>query len=239
MQNPPILGIGSKTMQRILPFISLPLLCGAAFLILSHNSAFAASQAEQATQLLARSQVLDAKCKFLTNEEHDELSSLVAKAELALAHRTSIDITKQTLAAGRVQGQGATCNDSERADISNILSSARQAAAAAPKVEVVQSPLPKPKITLKAKRIKVALIAAVEAPKKPQVKMKSALLQYASITEKYYLARRCGSMSARQIQSLYSNVVDSHHAVLSDFGRNAVANVMQQSESKANELSCG
>jgi hypothetical protein len=225
-----------EMMQRSSFYISLPLIISTALLGLGHRQAFAAeSQAELATQLLARSQTLDTKCNFLASAEHDELTSLVARAELALAARTSVDATNQALARGRSQGQLATCTDSEKADINNILNSARQAAnMVVPKVEVAAvQPAAKPK------RTKLVEPVTAQPVKKPQAKLKSSLFQYASITEKYYLARRCGSMSSRKIQSLYSMVVDTHHTVLSNFGRAAVANVMQQSESKANEQSCG
>jgi hypothetical protein len=235
-------GAREQIMQRHSVFISLPILCGAAFLSFGQSQAFAArTQAEQATQLLARSQVLDSKCSFLTSSEHEQLSALVARAELALAGRTSVDITKQALARGRLEAQSASCTDAERADLNTILNSARQAANMAPKAETkveVAATQPEVKPVAKAKRVKVMVPVSTVQIKKPQVKMKSGLLQYASITEKYYLARRCGSMSSRQIQGFYKSVVNSHQQVLSDFGRATVANVMQQSESKANSQSC-
>jgi hypothetical protein len=237
-------------MQRQSIFISLPIICAISYLGAGQRSAFAGdTQAEQATQLLARSQVLDSKCSFLASSEHEQLTNLVARAELALAGRIGVDTTKQALARGRAEGQAATCTESERADLNNILNSASQAASMAPKTEpkmevaaAQQEPQvkaePEPKPVAKTKRVKVVLPASTQPVAKPKTKTNAALLQYASITEKYYVARRCGSMSSKQIQSFYQSVVSSHQQVLSDFGRSAVANVMSQSESKANAQSC-
>jgi hypothetical protein len=232
-------------MKRQSIVISLPLICAAAFMGLGHPQAFAGeSQAEQATKLLARSQVLDSKCNFLSSTEHEQLTNLVARAELALAGRTSVDVTKQALATGRAQGQAASCTETERADIRMIFGSASQAASMAPKPEPKQEvamaqPAPEPKMIAKPKRVKVLLPFSTEPLKKTKSKSNAALMQYASITEQYYVARRCGSMSAKKMQGFYQNVVSTHQQVLSDFGRSAVASVMQQSESKANAQSCG
>jgi hypothetical protein len=183
----------------------------------SHASAVEVA-AEQATELLAKSQALDAKCKFLNSDERDELSSLVARAELSLAQRESVALTKMALARGRKAGNGATCSAAERADISSILVAARTAAAKVPQVNA------------KAPR--------QSAPRNNPPQSKASLASYARMTQTYYLARRCGSMSPRAIANFYRTIVRTHHQALSSFGRAAVASVMQQSESKARAQRC-
>src|SRR5580765_2805536 len=64
---------------------------------------------ERALELLAKSVVVDNKCSVLTMSERDELSSYVAKAEVAAAERTTVDVTRSALSAGQSQGQAETC----------------------------------------------------------------------------------------------------------------------------------
>ncbi len=232
-------------MSRGILLINITFVLAATALLSTQPQAFADDmQAQQAIKLLARSESLDSKCKFLNPVELDELTALMARAELALAKRTSVDVTKSAMAMGHVSGKGATCTEAEHTDLNLILSSAKQAAAQAT-VPLVQEqvatimpskPTEKP---IKTPRIKIILNADAAAEPKIKSSAKAGLAQYASITERYYLARRCGSMSAREISGFYQTVVNTHQAVLSTFGRNAVASVMQQSESKANAQSCG
>ena len=91
--------------------------------------------AEQATQLLARSQALEEKCKFLTAAQREELSAFVAKAEVAMVAKSSVNSTKSLITIGRAQGKSATCTDAERADLIDIISAAQQATSR--KIEVV------------------------------------------------------------------------------------------------------
>lgn len=229
-------------MRRGILLINLTFIVAATGLFAAGQPAFADdAQAQQAIELLARSQTLDTKCRFLNAVDHDELSSLVARAELALAQRTTVDLTKQALTNGRNAGKNATCTDSERTDLAMILSSAKQAAAQGPTPAqpVAELTPAKPAVKgMKSSRMKMALSVAAPVKSKPSSRAESGLLRYASITERYYLARRCGSMSPRAISGFYQTVVNTHEAVLSSFGRAAVARVMQRSESKANAQSC-
>jgi hypothetical protein len=197
--------------------------------------------AELAASLLAKTQAADAKCKFLSKAEHDEISIFVARAEVALASRESISATKLALSRGAAAGRQVQCDAAERADISNVLSAARAAVSPAPARAAPAKPL-SPKVIVQAA---AKVEPAATKPKKTMVmsetisvKKQSGLKAYASLTERYYLARRCGNMSQRQIANFYQSVVNTHHQVLSSFGRGAVANVMHQSESKASGKSC-
>ncbi len=232
-------------MRRGTLLINITFVVAAMALLSSQQRAYAdETQAQQAIKLLARSQALDSKCKFLSSADRDDLSGLMARAELALAKRTTVEITKNAMASGHASGKNATCTESEHADLNAILSFAKQAtvratvapakeqvAVAAPAISVVQS--------LKTPRIKIMLDADTQTALGTTLPVKAGLAQYASITERYYFARRCGSISSREISSFYQTVVNTHEAVLSTFGRSAVATVMQQSEAKANAQSCG
>jgi hypothetical protein len=194
--------------------------------------------AEQATQLLARSQAMEEKCKFLTSVQRDELSAFVAKAEVAMVAKSSVKATKALISNGRAKAAGASCNDAERADIVDIISAAQQAISR--KVQIVQAPVPNKPIVVatqieKPKPVTAILKKPVDVKPSP---VKSGLSQYAQLTQRYYLARRCNSMSSGSINSLYKNVVSTHRSVVASFGVPAVRAVMQQSENQANGARC-
>ena len=224
-------------------FIS-PLLISSALVLLQSPSNAAAVGAEEATRLLARSQALEAKCKFLTSSQHDELSGFVAKAEIAMVAKSSTANAKSIIASGRAIGRSAVCNNQEHADIIDILSAAHQATSG--KVQIIAAPTPQP-----VEKKPVAIVAQAERPlfvrpleiaPKPTVEpfpTTDALNHYAALTQHYYLVRRCHTMSLAPIASLYKDVVSSHHTAVASYGVPAVRAIMKQSESKAKASSCG
>jgi hypothetical protein len=225
--------------------LATSLICLSLFLATSSPVLAIEVAAEQATELLAKSRAVDLKCNFLTSTERDELSSLVARAEVALAQRESVAITKQVLARGNAAGKKAVCSPSQQAEVSSVLSAARTAAAQAPTMQAQIAQIPKAaSIVPAAKPKKIRVAANIMVPQAKVTKLKPAtaptagLANYASITERYYLARRCGSMSGSAISSLYQTVVSTHHRVLSKFGRGPVANVMHHSEAIAKAQRC-
>jgi hypothetical protein len=213
-------------MRRATLLISFPFILSASVFFGQSQAMATQAPAEQATELLAKSQALDAKCKFLSNAERDDLASLVARAESSLTQRESVELTKQALARGHKAGNSARCSAAEHTDILNILVVARAAAAQTP--HVVSQP--------KKMRVMDKVESVPRNVSPPQ--SNANLASYAKMTQTYYLARRCGSMSPRAISNFYRTIVSMHHKVLSSFGRAAVASVMQRSESKAGAQRC-
>jgi hypothetical protein len=203
----------------------------ASFSISSQTSA-ASVAAAKATEMLARAQAVQQKCKFLNATQQETLSSFVARAEIAMVSKSSTKATKSIIADGRAQGQKATCSDTERTDILDIINAAQQATAAANPSLAKPASVKKPNVTI--------LAAKKSAPEPVQKRGPAGgLAQYAQLTKRYYLARRCNSMTANAINSLYRNVVATHRKVVSNFGVPAVRSIMQQSEQRANQSSCG
>ncbi len=188
--------------------------------------------AEQATEMLARAQAIQQKCKFLTASQNEELSSFIAKAEIAMVSKSSTKFTKTIIANGRAQGQKAACSDVERADVIDVIIAAQQATAGNKAAESKPVRIEKPILIIPATKKSTS-----EPKQKPA--HADGLAQYAQLTKRYYLARRCNSMSMGSINSLYKSVVATHLNVVSNFGAPAVRNVMQQSEQSANQSSCG
>jgi hypothetical protein len=203
-------------------FASIIIIAG--FSTASQTSA-ATVAAAQATEMLARAHAIQQKCKFLNARQNHVLSNFVAKAEIAMATKSSTTLTNRIIANGRSQGQKATCSNVERADIIDIIKAAQQATASSRPLKTQKS---------------VRLIPTANKPNRLQKLFSTnGLAQYAELTKRYYLARRCSSMSASSINTLYRNVVATHRNVLSNFGVPVVRAIMRQSEQRANQSSCG
>ena len=202
--------------------VAVGLLC----LALLPNAKAETVGAEQATELLARSEALEAKCKFLTGAQHEDLSSFLARAEVALVAKTSVDTAKAVLARGRSAGQTATCSDAEHADMINVLAAATEASGAAPHRNMVAD---KPAATR-------PLILFERQPTKTYAK--PALQNYASMTLRYYLERRCNNMQPSAMASFYQNIVSTHKQVVAQFGAATIAPIMAESQARAAAMSC-
>jgi hypothetical protein len=117
-------------------------------LVLTSTMAMAATPpAEMASEMLARAQSVDVKCNYLKAVDRDMLSSLVARAEIALANRESVEATKATMLRGHDEGKAAICNSSENEQVMNILNAAKQASAnieQKPAAAVAAAPPPEP-----------------------------------------------------------------------------------------------
>ena len=78
---------------------------------------------ERALELLAKSTVVDSKCNVLTVSERDELSTYVAKAEVAGAEKTTLAVTRSALTSGRKEGQAAPCGTEANNEVRETLMS--------------------------------------------------------------------------------------------------------------------
>ena len=105
-----------------LPLLALPFAALASKPALAETVGF-----ERALELLAKSVVVDNKCNVLTVSERDELSNYVAKAEVAAAERTTVDVTRSALSAGQGQGRAETCGDEASQEVKATLIAAREA----------------------------------------------------------------------------------------------------------------
>lgn len=216
-------------MHSISRLITLPLLLIP--LITSANAE--ALSPEQATELLAKSQTIDKKCNFLSSAERGVLSNLVARAEIALASQQSVADATAALTRGKATGKAATCSETERVEVSSILGAAQIASAQVPTAAPVPQSEPAPVQIIVKKPI-----ALKRGVKKLKLNESSALVSYSSLTQRYYLQRRCGSISAKAIKALYQNVVVIHQRTLLTFGKASTAAAMRRAEAQANAQSC-
>ena len=195
-----------------LPILALPLAA------LTSKPALAETVGlERALELLAKSVVVDRKCNVLTLSERDELSTYVAKAEVAAAEKTTVGATRSALSVGQSQGRTAICGAVASQEVKETLVAAREAInAAEPNDGSAAEP---------------ARTVATPAPR-------GGLSAYGRIIETYYLERRCTFLSRRKMNSFYKAVVRSHRAVISQFGKSAVSKVMKSAEARSNYQRC-
>ena len=195
-----------------LPILALPLASLASKPVLAETVGL-----ERALELLAKSVVVDNRCNVLTLSERDELSNYVAKAEVAAAEKTTVDVTRSALSAGRSEGLATVCGSGASQEVVETLTAARDAINAA---EQDDSAVAEP-----------ALAVPTPAPR-------SSLSVYGRIIETYFLERRCTFLSRRKMNSFYKAVVRDHQAVVSEFGKSAVSKVMKSAEARSNHQSC-
>jgi len=189
-----------------LPILALPLAALASKPALAETIGL-----ERALELLAKSVVVDNKCNVLTVSERDELSNYVAKAEVAAAEKTTVDVTRSALSAGRSQGVAAPCGSGSSHEVKETLTAARDAINAVEEDNYTAAPMPA---------------------------YGASLSVYGRIIETYYLERRCAFLSKRKMNSFYKAVVRSHRAVISEFGQSAVSKIMKSAEARSNYQSC-
>ena len=224
------------------PSIVAPFLLTFAFMAHATHGFAGVIGAEEATKLLARSQAIEEKCKFLTSSQHDELSAFVAKAEIAIVAKSSASSAKSIISAGRSLGRSAACSEAEHADVMSIIGAAQQATSTSAKIVTV------PKLQQEPVALNVApkksLVIAKPSDKEPKaisahIVETGSLSHYAQLTQRYYIARRCNTMSYASITNFYKDVVTTHKNAVASFGVPAVRSVMNQSASKADATSCG
>ena len=227
-----------------------PLLVSFAFTAQQSAGFAAAIGAEEATKLLARSQSLEENCKFLTASQSDELAAFVAKAEIAMVAKSSAASAKSLIAEGRAQGRSAPCSDSEHADVVSIINAAHRATSNSAQMVAKIKPVLEPVApNTSPKKIAVGFVKVDTPDRVKPIEKKAKIIsarivqsgglsRYAALTQRYYLARKCNSMSFASITSLYKDVVATHKNAVASFGVPTVKSVMSQSASKATGLSC-
>jgi hypothetical protein len=195
-----------------LPFLALPLAAVGAKPALAETVGL-----ERALELLAKSVVVDNRCNVLTVSERDELSTYVAKAEVAAAERTTIAVTRSALSAGQSPGRAETCGSEASQEVKATLTAAREAINAAEQGDV--------------SAVEPARAVALPAPR-------GGLSVYGGIIETYYLERRCAFLSRRKMNFFYKAVVRTHRAAISEFGKPAVSKIMKAAEARSNYQNC-
>ena len=205
----------------------------------------------QALRILAQARAMDAKCKFLGDSGHMELSDYVAKAEVATAARQGVEAADDALKSGARAGKASSCDPESGDLVTAALQAAREAMRQARTVQPVQAPrqaaarpaAARPKernvrLVPHGKR-KSALTAYVHPPRRKHAAAPAGIKRYVAMTSDYYLARRCKTLGYGQAMRLYKRVKSAHYALIRSAGPAAVARAKARAIAMAARRSCG
>ena len=217
-------------------------------LLCATGSSFAdGTPAEQAAQMLARVQTVDMKCSYLNAADKDALSNLVARAELALATRESVEATKATLQRGHAAGLAATCNANEKQAVVSILGAARQAsvpqaskstnsmALTAPPVAADVAPVPLVAAKVAVPPVEKTKLSAQtkiveQQPVKPLVQKSKPIQPKLQIAKPAQIAQAPRVLKPRQVQANsnglqhYAQITEAYYLALRCSGSGADMN---------------
>lgn len=188
--------------------ISIPLLAGAG--IIGANKMSAAVQEmgpSDAVVVLARSESIDAKCRYLSSHEHDELNDYVAKAEVAAARLDGAARASSAVRTGLAAGKSASCNRESEIIVRATMDAARRAIA----TTVTAHPA---SVTPQGQR----------AQKRASVSnLPGSVVTYSRLAAAYYVERRCQHLSHAQAVDFWKRIVRMHNYVLTSQGPDALS----------------
>lgn len=166
-----------------------------------------------AVRLLAQSRSVDARCKHLTAREHGELNDYVAKAEIGAAKMTSATEAQQARRAGSALGKAMACGRNSEELVRATLDAARRAMRVALANNKKHATRPQRLARAPQNNTQPALVASAS----------SSLTGYRSVTEAYYLERRCQHLSRPAAVQFWRKIVARHQAVLRKYSQSQVA----------------
>jgi hypothetical protein len=230
--------------------ITVPLLALPAAVILPKFALAGNPSPVQALEMLAVSKEIDAKCKQLPASEHQELSDYVARAEIAVARRTSAADAQSAITIGTAKGKTASCNDASLAQVRDMLVAARHAMANLPRqvaetndglVIEDKSAVPmRPSLVEQAPSLPPAQ-PEQSAPKSlgKQPPGQNMLQSYGAVAMAYYVERRCNHLSYSQARDFWNRIVRRHGEALANNKRRAVALTLHTAQTQADAMMCG
>lgn len=188
----------------------------------------------EAVRLLAKARAADLKCEIFNADERDELSSYVARAEVAAVERGTVTAAQTALKQGGAEGEAAPCGGVLAKEARDTLAAARKAIAAADASEDDQAAEEPGPLPSKAK---------IETAQKPKLedtplKQEGLMARYAAAAEAYYVERRCTYLSRREVGEFYAAIVSNHRAAVKRFGVSAVKAAIAKAESRAARQRC-
>jgi hypothetical protein len=240
-----------RLMNSLLHYtITVPLLALPAAIALPKFALAGNPSPVQALELLATSKEIDAKCKQLSTGERQELSDYVARAEIAIARRTSAADAQSAITIGKAKGKAATCNEASQAQVRDMLTAARRAMANLPKrvaengdglVIEDKSTVPmRPSLDDQAPPLPLAQ-PEQSAPKSfvKRFPGHNMLQSYGAAAMAYYVERRCNHLPYPQARAFWNLIVERHGEALANNKRRAVAATLHTAQARADAMSCG
>jgi hypothetical protein len=172
-----------------------------------------------------------------------------AEGKAAVCDAAASKLVNDVLAAASAATAAPIEDSTSKVPVQPIAAAPVQASPAPPaKAIAVVKPAPvlKKAIALvKPQNPKTNVVTVMaEKPAKSQMSKKlskpaEGLGTYAAVAEKYYVATRCGSMSASGIAKLYKAVLSNHQQALANNRPVAVRAMLRSAEARAGSKSCG
>jgi hypothetical protein len=205
----------------------------------------------QALEILAKNKQIATKCKVLSAGETQELSDYAARAELAVARRSSVADAQAAITIGTAKGRAATCNEAAASEARETLTAARRALASLPVQEAAENDSGlfienKSATPMRPSLIEPAIEPAPlnRAENEPKISIEwpqrnNTLARYRSAAMAYYVERRCQHLSRREAQQFWNSIVAQHNEALTRNKRRAVAAALQSAQAAATGMNCG
>jgi|GEM_PF-7029084 len=114
----------------------------ATVLAISVSAQAGSTPPEQAVEMLARAQSLNARCNYFSAENRSHLAALVQRAEQALTERENAAAAMAALNRGHAAGAASACSATEKENLAMILDAAKQATAPTGTGQNLPTPLP-------------------------------------------------------------------------------------------------
>jgi hypothetical protein len=186
----------------------------------------------KAVQLLSTSRTVDAKCRYLSSDEHQELSDYLAKAEIVAAGRQGSAKAQGAVKAGAQRGAAMTCNNESEIVVRATMDAARRAIdharnqAAVHKASVQQPAKVEKKKLRSDDRNKKTLRQSAKT-------LTGGLMSYSHQAAAYYVERRCRHLSQNQAMKFWRKIVAKHNALIDRHGPDAVRKAKNAAISKS------
>lgn len=212
--------------------ITLPLLAAPLWSLGLKPAAAEPASALEAVAILSEARAADAKCRHLSEAEHQELADYAAQAEIMGVARVSAGAAEAAVTAGKAKGQAALC-DAETVEAIRSTLAAAQAAMATARRLAVAEPLERPVARWPAAKSEDRRAIVAPVPRPP------ALARYAARVTAYYAERRCRHLPHEDAKRFWIEIVRELRAALAAHGRRAVSSIMRRAEADAAALPCG
>lgn len=190
----------------------------------------------EATEHLAKARALDAKCRYLSEADHDELSDYVAKAEIVVANDQGVEAASSAVRMGKLTGEQMNCAPEGEEMVRATYAAGKQAMEAAKAAPAKEEPKPK--------RNQAQILGAMSddqmemrSPADP-ARSESSLARYRNEATAYYLELRCRSLSSREVRDFWRRIVSRHEAMISAYGRAPVVRARVEAERMAGRRPC-
>jgi hypothetical protein len=192
----------------------------------------------EATEHLAKARALDAKCRYLSEADHNELSDYVAKAEIVVANDQGVEAASSAVRMGKLTGEQMNCAPEGEEMVRATYAAGKQAMETANAAPAKEEPAPQ------KKRNQAQILGAMSddqlemrSPTDP-ARSENSLARYRNEATAYYLELRCRSLSNREVRDFWRRIVSRHESMISAYGRGPVVRARVEAERTAARRPC-